>query len=190
MGIRIQPTEIDIPEDNPFKNDCLGRKEAAEVLTHIVGSIEGPCVLAVDAAWGAGKTTFLRIWSQHLRNEGFPVVEFNAWETDFSGDPFVALSTELTKGLQEHTDEKIATYITELEKAAKEVIIRAVPGAIRLATGGILDVGPLLALREEAGQFSTSYAEDRLSEYLEAQKSVEEFRHSLQKMSGKVVKIQ
>ena len=183
MGIRIQPTEIEVPQNDPFKNDCLGRKEPAVILTQIVGSIQGPCVLAVDAAWGTGKTTFLRIWSQHLRNEGFPVVEFNAWETDFSGDPFVALSTELTKELQEHTNDQIATQATELKKAAKEVILRAVPGAIRLATGGILDIDPLLALREEAGQSSTSYAEDRLSEYLQAQKSVEEFRHILQKMA-------
>ena len=78
MGIRIQPREIDVLTDDPFKNDLLDRKEPVEVLTHLVGAIEGPCVLAVDAAWGNGKTTFLRIWAQHLRNQGFPVVEFNA----------------------------------------------------------------------------------------------------------------
>ena len=58
--------------------------------------------MAIDAAWGNGKTTFLRIWTQYLRNHKFPVVEFNAWETDFSGDPFVALSTELTDGLKKY----------------------------------------------------------------------------------------
>lgn len=41
MGIRIQPREIDIPKDDPFKNDLLGRKEPVEVLTHIVGALEG-----------------------------------------------------------------------------------------------------------------------------------------------------
>ena len=183
MGIRIQPTEITVPQGDPFKNDCLGRKEPAVILTQIVGSLQGPCVLAVDAAWGAGKTTFLRIWSQYLRNNGFPVVDFNAWETDFSGDPFIALSTELTKGLQEHTDQRIATQVAELKKAAKKVVIRAVPSAIRLATGGILDVDPLLALREEAGQTSTSHFRDRLTDYLQTQKSVKEFRHIVQTMA-------
>ena len=183
MGVRIQPTEIEVPPHDPFKNDCLGRKEPAVILTQVVGSIHGPCVLAVDAAWGTGKTTFLRIWSQHLRNEGFSVVEFNAWETDYSGDPFVALSTELTKELQEHTDEQIAIQATELAKAAKEVIARAVPAAIRVATGGVLDVDPILALRKEADHSSTPYAGDRLSEYLQAQKSVEDFKYILQKMA-------
>ncbi len=182
MGIRIQPREIDVPEDNPFKNDLLGRKEPAEVLTHLVSSIEGPCVLAVDAAWGAGKTTFLKIWSQHLRNQGFPVVEFNAWETDHSGAPFVALSSELTEGLQECKDEPLAQKIDETKKAAKEVFRRAVPGAIRVATAGILDVGPLM--EKEVGQALASYAKVRLSEYQEAQKSVNTFRSVLQDMAG------
>ena len=188
MGIRIQPREIDVPENDPFKNDLLGRKEPAEVLTHLVGSIEGPCVLAVDAAWGAGKTTFLKIWSQHLRNQGFPVVEFNAWETDHSGNPFVALSSELTEGLQEYKDEPLAQKIDETKKAAKEVFRRAVPGAIRVATAGILDVGPLMEMEKEVGQALASYAKDRLSEYQEAQKSVNTFRNVLRDMAGTLSK--
>ena len=181
MGIRIQPREIEVPEDDPFKNDLLGRKESVGVLTHLVGNLEGPCVLAVDAAWGAGKTTFLRIWAQSLRNHGFPVVEFNAWQTDFSGDPFVALSTELTEGLHEYTDEPLVTKIAEAKKGAKDVLRRAVPGAIRLASAGILDVSPLL--EKEVGQALASYAEDRLSEYQEAQKAVRKFRSTLQDMA-------
>ena len=186
MGIRIQPREIDVPANDPFKNDLLGRKEPVEVLTHLVGSIEGPCVLAVDAAWGNGKTTFLRIWAQYLRNQGFPVVEFNAWETDFSGDPFVALSTEMTEGLREYTDETLATKIDNTRKVAKEVIRRAVPGLIRVATAGILDVNPLL--EKELGQALASCAEKRLSEYQETQNSVKEFRRALQDMADTVSK--
>lgn len=186
MGIRIQPREIDVPENDPFKNDLLGRKESVEVLTHLVGSLEGPCVLAVDAAWGSGKTTFLRIWAQHLRNQGFPVVEFNAWETDFAGDPFVSLSTELTEGLRAYTDEMLATKIDDTRKVAAEVIRRAVPGLIRVATAGILDVSPLM--EKELGQALASAAEKRLSDYQKAQKSIKKFRGVLQDMAGTVSK--
>lgn len=182
MGIRIQPREIDVPEDDPFKNDLLGRKEPAEVLTHLVGSIEGPCVLAVDAAWGAGKTTFLKIWSQHLRNQEFPIVEFNAWETDHSGDPFVALSSELTEGLQEYKDEPLEPKIAKTKEMATELLRRSVPGVIRVATAGILDISPLM--EKEIGQALASYAKVRLSEYQEAQKSINAFRSVLQDMAG------
>lgn len=61
MGIRIRTREIEVPKENPFRNDLLGRKEPVQVLTNLVGSLEGPCVLAVDAAWGNGKSTFLNM---------------------------------------------------------------------------------------------------------------------------------
>ena len=111
MGVRIRPEDIEVPEDDPFKNDLLNRKEPAEILRNLVDAIEGPCVLAVDAAWGAGKTTFLRIWSRYLLNQGFPVVRFNAWETDHAGDPFISLVSELTAGLEGYNKESLADKI-------------------------------------------------------------------------------
>ena len=184
MGFRIQPQEIEIPEDDPFKNDLLGRKETVEVLTHLLESIEGPCVLAVDAAWGTGKTTFLKMWSQHLRNSEFNVVEFNAWETDFSADPFVAISSELTNRLHDDTDASLSHKINSAKKAATEVAVRAIPGVIRVATAGILDVTPLLGI--ELGEAIASYARDRLSRYQEMQESVKEFKTALYDMAATV----
>ena len=184
MRVRIQPREIDVPEENPFRHDLLGRKEAVEVLTRLVGNIEGPCVLAVDAAWGNGKTTFLNIWTQYLCNDGFPVVKFNAWETDFSGDPFIALSTELREGLERYATKYLEPKITDLKKKITEVARRAVPGIFRVATAGILDINPLL--EKEIGQALASYAEARLSEYQEAQKSVKAFRQTLQDIANTV----
>ena len=177
MGIRLQPLEIDIPAEEPFRNDLLSRKEPAEVLTHLVGSIEGPCVFAVDAEWGAGKTTFLKLWAQHLRNNEFPVVEFNAWETDHSGDPFIALSSELMEGLRRHLD-KTDRRMKEVKTAVMEVLRCTVPGVVRLATAGILDLGTLA--EKEVGTILASHASDRLARYGAAQKSINKFKNVLQ----------
>ena len=110
MGIRVQPLDIDIPPEDPFTKDLLGRREPVEILTNILRSIEGPCVLAVDGAWGAGKTTFLRILAQYLRNHHFAIIQFNAWKTDFSGDPFLTLCQELNAGLSECSPGSEATW--------------------------------------------------------------------------------
>ena len=179
MGIRIQPREIDVPADDPFKHDLLERKGPVEILTNLVRSLESPCVLAVDAEWGKGKTTFLRIWAQHLRNQTFHVVEFNAWETDFSGDPLVALSTELTESLRKYAekkDEPLKEKINHMKKMATEVLRQAVPGMIRFATTSILD----FQLKEGEQALAAFYAEDRLTGYQKTKKSVEEFRNVLQ----------
>ncbi len=175
VRFRIRPKEIEVPEHNPFENDLLDRKDCIDVLTRLVGVLEGPSVLTIDAAWGNGKSTFIRIWAQHLRNRGFPTVEFNAWETDYSSDPFVALSSELTEGLTVSVeDDFVAEKLERLKRAGKEVLVRSVPAIVRIATAGILDVSPLI--EQELGQLLSSYAEKRLAEYVETKESIEDFR--------------
>ena len=181
MGIRVRPEEIEVPENDPFKNDLLNRKEPVEVLTRLIDGIEGPCVLAIDAPWGAGKTTFLKMWLQHLRNVRFPVVDLNAWETDHAGDPFVAIVAELTEGLRAFTDESLTQKIRDTTEAAKQVVLRAIPGAVRVLTGGVLDIQPLI--EKEVGRVLSSYAEDKLKKYTEAQHSIDAFRNKLQVMA-------
>ena len=173
MGIRVQPREIEVPADDPFKNDLLGRREAVDTLTHLVGSLDGPCAIAVDAAWGFGKTTFLRMWSQHLRNQEFPVLAFNAWETDFSDDPFLTLSTELTEGLQSSETKLPGEMIEKLKNSSQEVLRWMVPSAIRFAASQVPLVGAQL------GERAAAFAEERLSRYSKSRTSVERFRRVL-----------
>ncbi len=178
MGIRIQPREVEICKDDPFRYDLLDRKEKAEVLTTLVSNIDGPCVMAVDAAWGAGKTTFLKMWAQYLRNEDFPVVEFNAWETDASGDPFVALTTEITEQLKAWPDSTVASRLNQTQFLAKSLLRRVAPGAIRAASGLIPVVGA------EVGHAISSYASEAMSGYFDQKQSAAQFKASLQELAN------
>lgn len=182
VGIHVQLRQIEVPEDDPFKNDLLDRREAVETLTHLISNLEGPCVLAINAPWGAGKTTFLRMWTQHLRNQRFPVVEFNAWETDYCEEPFVTLCEELTAGLRVEGTKPSSEKTKKLKDASLDVLRLVVPGAIRFATSHVPVVGA------EAGQFAASYAEERLSRYSKAGESVKGFRSALQDMAGALSK--
>ena len=177
MKIRIQPAEVCIPEDNPFEHDLLGRKDSAEILTKVVGSIDGPCVLAIDAAWGAGKTTFINMWAQHLRGEGFPVVKFNAWETDFANDPFVALTTELTHGLNQFGSESLACKGNALRESAKKFLLQLVPSVIRAASTAIPVVGSVAA--EMGVHALDAFTADRLSDYEKSKDAVSEFKTAI-----------
>ena len=181
MGIHIQPNEIEIPEKDPFENDLLDRRQSAQVLTRLVGAIEGPCVLAVDAAWGAGKTTFLKIWSQYLRNQGFPVVEFNAWETDYSGNPFVALSSELMMGLGKYQIPALDKKIDVAKKFSKELLQLAVPHAIQLALNSVPG-------GQAVSEPLTLFVKDRLDTHQEVQNSIEEFKKALREMAEELAK--
>ena len=165
MSQRIQPRELEIPEHDPFETDLLERKESIEVLTHLIYSFEGPCVMAIDAPWGHGKTTFLKIWSEYLRKQEFRIIEFNAWETDFSKDSFVTLSSELVTGFEQCNENSIAKKIAE---HAKEISVQFLPHILSAAIPG------------SAGNTIGSYVGGRITAYRETQNSIKEFSQTLQ----------
>ncbi|MYI87942.1 MAG: hypothetical protein F4074_05055, partial [Synechococcus sp. SB0672_bin_10] len=71
---RIRPMDIIVPEDDVFKNDLLSRRREIEVLSAMFTSLQkGPCVLAVDAPWGYGKTTFIELCNHQLKKEKYHV---------------------------------------------------------------------------------------------------------------------
>ena len=72
-------------------------------------------VLAINNKWGTGKTTFVKMWKQHLSNEGFKTMYFNAWENDFDMEPLAAMLGELKK-LIGKTESK--SYNSLIEKGA------------------------------------------------------------------------
>ena len=132
-NVRMQPEDIHVPSEDPFQNDLLDRQEPVTILTNIISNIDGPCILAIDAPWGEGKTTFIKMWTKYLRKEGFPVVNFSTWETDFSVDPFIALSEEISQELEQYMTKSAELRATreKVIKAAREVVLRAIPGLVR-----------------------------------------------------------
>lgn len=177
MTIRVQPAEIEIPKDNPFRPDSLGRKPSIKALTTTVGIIDGPAVMAVDASWGMGKTTFLRMWAQHLRNEGFPVVEFNAWETDFTWDPFFALWSELSAQLPVQDDDDSPGRLPMLARKLLPFLRSGARGAaVGLALGGDPDLaaaatgisGTLGDLQGIANEPDAEHGPEKQTPFLEA----------------------
>ena len=66
MQLRTQ--EISITKEAPFKEDLLNREECAKILTQIVQHTEGGFTLSINADWGYGKTTFVKMWEKVLQN--------------------------------------------------------------------------------------------------------------------------
>ena len=184
MGFRIQPPQLEVPKTNPFAKDKLGRKEPAEILTRIVRSFDGPCVVAIDAAWGNGKTTFLRMWARHLRNAGCPVVEFNAWETDFSDDPFLALSEELIQELHSYNN-SVNVKVDELKTAAIGVLRHVARGLAQSAAATL--AGPPVG--EAVGELFESLTGERLSEYSRTKTAMNDFRKTLRQVADSMSEV-
>ena len=166
----MQPEDIQVSPDCPFANDLLGRGELVEALTNIVGANVGPGVLAVDSAWGTGKTTFLKMLAAYMRLQGFSVVEFNAWETDFADNPFLALSAEIIGGLTGVKNAKLRKVVNK--------ILQQAPWAVpRLVLASIPQVGGQLVQEVNS---AAKALKDPTYHYRETKKLFEDFRKALQ----------
>ncbi len=167
--------EIEIDENDPFKNDLLDREGEIKNLTSIVLNYDDPLVLALDAPWGAGKTTFVKLWQACLKQKGNQSICFNAWETDFADDPLIVLVSELDKWIKASKNDPIITkWCKGIKNAFPGVVKRTVIVGTKLATLGALDVST--EYERTVADFTEKVASDLLENFDKHKKSVEQFK--------------
>lgn len=168
--IKSRSQEIDIPYDNPFANDKLGRGTLCKVLTDMVSFYgQSGCVMALCGEWGSGKTTFVKMWKQQLENEGYKTLYFNAWSSDYTTDPLMALVSELSE-LSPNND-----TINKIATSAVRIGVSALKGIVKKATG--IDCDALSNAIEKTCEIGEEY----LREYSEQKVKLEEFKNDVQK---------
>ncbi|MBE3798480.1 hypothetical protein HJ183_23570 [Vibrio parahaemolyticus] len=177
----LKAREVEVLQSDPFFNDELNRKESAEILSEFILSSSDPMVLCLDAPWGQGKTTFLRMWEQHLKNREIPTIYFNAWENDFTDDAFVSLIGEIGTSIESlsiNTNEStISEYYEKAKKVGLGLVKRSIPVATKVATAGALDLDKIT--EQALSSFAESVASDQIDKYENAKKTLKVFREHL-----------
>ncbi len=109
-----------------WAGDKLGRKKDADFLTnYLIGKFENSrkeesFVLNLNVEWGYGKTFFLKKWEEDLKSQGYPVIYYDAWRTDFSSEPLLSFISEFYTQLLQCLGgaEKIKNSLRSIVKAA------------------------------------------------------------------------
>lgn len=189
--MKLRAPAIDIPAEEPFRNDLLNRKQSASMLTELIRSADEPLVLCINASWGDGKSTFLRMWRQTLNNEELKSIYFNAWENDFSNDAFVSLIGEFDTAIQELTagntnQNLVRSNIRKVKKLGSVILKSSIPSAIKLATAGVLDLSK--AAEDTISQLGEKIAEEQIEHYEKAKKSVVGFKKTLTDIASSISK--
>ncbi len=183
--------EMEIPPNDPFKNDMLERRKIAENLTLLVQSTKQPFVLSVQAPWGWGMTTFIKMWKAHLESLGHVCFYFNAWENDFVEDPLIAFVGEINRTLTEKSSKgQISTQIRKLQNVGGKLVRRALPLTIQIATQGLLGQESVKKVSDllfnsggEIASFASEMAEEKMKQYENDKNGVQEFRNELAKVT-------
>src|SRR5690554_207611 len=173
--MNIRHNEIEIVSEKPFANCKLDRQKYSKVLTNIINSYPYGFVLALNNKWGTGKTTFVKMWEQDLRNDEFQTIYFNAWENDFKNNPLTALMGELKTLTTKETEpefKKTLKRASALTKNIAPIIAKAIADRY-IDTEGIKEaiIGVTQGL--------TDVFENEVNEYQNKKKSISDFRQSL-----------
>ena len=71
MRISLPPVEAGEEEGFTQSKDIFGLKYLGDGMTNLIANVDDPLVIAFDGQWGAGKTTFLKMWAGELRKQGY-----------------------------------------------------------------------------------------------------------------------
>ncbi len=182
-------SELTIPLNNPFQNDQLERNKIADNLTLLVQSTTQPFVISIQAPWGWGKSTFIKMWKAQLESLGHICFYFNAWENGFVDDPLIAFVGEINKTtLDKSPMGQFNAQIKKLQNFGGKIARRALPLTIQIATQGLLgqesvkkasDI--LFANGSDVANFASELAEEKIRQYETDKNGIQEFKNELTK---------
>jgi len=172
--MELKHLELEIKNDSPFENCKLDRKKYADVLTSIIENYSDGFVLALNNKWGAGKTTFVKMWQQSLKNLDYETIYFNAWENDFDDNPLIALIGEL-KNIRQTEDNNFKKVIKSAAKLSKNIT----PALLKAILNKYLDSELLVETLTDGIKTGTEIFEDEIKEYVDRKKSIVDFRNDL-----------
>ncbi|WP_299663014.1 P-loop NTPase fold protein [uncultured Ruegeria sp.] len=170
--LTIPEPKIKLYEDGFADHDKLSRKATGDKLSELVERIDDPLVIALDGAWGSGKSIFLKCWvGEHLkRAEETQTVYFDAYKHDYLDDPLVALTGAIahrfrtSEDKQQEENEKRTQNLKKTAWAVSKAAGRIGLSAVTFGATEILsDLGDEIAqpVGEEAKAFLSKETGDK-----------------------------
>lgn len=170
-------SEVDV-----WADDFMGRKPSSDFLTKYILANDHVKVLNVNSPWGAGKTFFLTRWKEEL-SKSHVCVMFNAWETDYSAEPLLALITCIEQQTKDKLDITSSATGRHVVNTGSKILKKAAPliakGLVKKFVG--VEIDDLFG--KDTGDDTADAAKDLVSSLIEDQaktaQHVDEFKKAI-----------
>ncbi|KQN54571.1 hypothetical protein ASE98_16510 [Pseudomonas sp. Leaf48] len=177
FSVRYKELSFD-GDEWPSGEDKLSRRKEIENLTPLLINAQAPLVICLDAPWGAGKTTFLKLWTQYLRSLEIKSLYLNAWENDFADDPLLPLLATFDNWMAAEKEESKAKVAwSKAKKFVPGLLKSSAVAAAKAASFGILDIDK--ELEKLAGDVVGGAVGDIVDSFNVKQKSLKQFKDQL-----------
>lgn len=185
--IRHTINDLCIDPSDPFKNDTLGRKEFANLLTSLVSHYSNGFVMAINGSWGTGKSVFMQQWLLHLKANGYKATLFNAWDNDYFEEPTIAILSQFTDFFEEDqvSNNKIMKAWELLQKVPRYVI----KGFIEKQASEFISEESIQEIKKEYTKLKETgidYKESDIAKYLLERIEYIKYQNSLTQFAAEV----
>ncbi|WP_104024365.1 KAP family P-loop NTPase fold protein [Vibrio hyugaensis] len=142
--MRLTVPELQLEDGEGFspQKDLFHRKQFGDRLYNLINNSDENLVLALDAQWGEGKSTFIKMWSNENRYHQVPPLEtiyFDAFENDYQKEPFLALASEIYELLDDKAESKKKEFKEKAAQVFKTFSRGVIKTGIRIGTAGVID---------------------------------------------------
>ncbi|MEX2478612.1 MAG: P-loop NTPase fold protein [Gracilimonas sp.] len=178
--------------------DFFKRETFRNNLTRLLKNTEEPLVVALDAKWGEGKTTFIKLWERDLLENHTDVIPiyYDAFKNDFSNEVFISIAVTIQKEITKYYDriainsfseERIKFYQNTAKKVGQELTKIAGTSAINFLSAGMVDTSNIWGhMLSKAIKFDDLENEELTNEkydaFLEMQGTIRAYRNELKSL--------
>ncbi len=198
--MKLITPEIKIDPENPFSSDLFERKKYGATLNNLISKVNDSIVLSLEANWGEGKTTFLLMWQADLKRQGIKSIYFDAFEHDYSDDPFLDIVSEICSFVDDEFSEKTPTLEPNEQLKSKAAVVSkrllgwAAKVAVKAATLGAIkdsDIEDFEAIgkdiSKDAGDIASQLVNEKINSHSEEKRTLSSFKDNIETL-GKAIK--
>lgn len=179
--IKDKDFSIEIHEENPLDNDQLHRENSLKMFSRIISLFPGNNTIAICAPYGMGKSVFVKMLQYSLQKKGHRTHYFNAWESDFSEDPLLALFSGMP--FVHENREKFFHLLGNLGidgvKGLTKGVVKALANGLLKKVTGTEGAEIIQEISNEISENLADFGKESLKEYESKKTSINQFREKL-----------
>lgn len=192
MKLTIPKLMISEKEGFTPEKDIFKRKEFGERLANLIENSQDNLVIALDAKWGEGKSTFIQMWRGYIGSQRVKKIKsiyFDAFAYDYQKDPFLALAGELYELIKDNDVEPKKDFIEKASNAGKSLLRGAIKIGVNVVSGGLLNEKVVDNIEKDVSSIAEQVVDDVISDKLRNIKrdrlAINEFKECLKDFSLK-----
>ncbi|MCS0388853.1 KAP family P-loop NTPase fold protein [Vibrio diabolicus] len=174
--MRLTVPELQIGDSEGFspEKDLFQRKAFGDRLYNLISNSDENLVLALDAQWGEGKSTFIKMWAGENRNKSehpLETIYFDAFENDYQKEPFLALASEIYELLEDKAENKKQEFKDKAAQVFKTFSRGVIKTGIRIGTAGAIDGTLIDQAEKEISTLVSEQVDSLISSKFESSKA-------------------